>query len=414
MRVFTSAHHGEPLSAPMHLSLEQNLHRLALLFAVERATLRRLGGWLAGLPYWDAKLQVGAHLWEDAQHAEALLKRLHELKDLGAERRSVAAIERALDRVAAAGDGDAFLAGVYRCLKPWLLARYEEHLRRTDPVMDAPTVEILERIVQEKRRQVAWFSGYKPVYSPAPDPAATRSWEKTLDVVLAGVTDALDSDQPAPPDDEPPVGGGFTVFPAPVRDACFRTAHRRDGLNDPQSYDEHRLSVFWNHTQEMQFAESLGETLYESAEMPWAFHYDLARHLADEIRHTRMGCLRLEQLGIPLTRYPMLLQNYAMRAQLDPMTRFCLMTLVIEAGSFEKKRRNVEQFAAAGDEISARYESYDIRDEMMHVNFGHVWVPIMLKVYHDNRSVPELVQQCRDLLETANRGGAVVAAGGYA
>ena len=173
------------------------------------------------------------------------------------------------------------------------------------------------------------------------------------------------------------------------------------------------MSVFWNHTQEMQFAESLGETLYESAEMPWAFHYDLARHLADEIRHTRMGCTRLEQLGVPLTKYPMLLQNYAMRAQLDPMSRFCLMTLVIEAASFEKKRKNVEMFAAAGDDISARYETYDIRDEMMHVNFGHVWVPIMLKVYHDSRSVPELVQQCRDLLETANRGMAATPAGGY-
>jgi uncharacterized ferritin-like protein (DUF455 family) len=164
----------------------------------------------------------------------------------------------------------------------------------------------------------------------------------------------------------------------------------------------------------MQFAESLGETLYESAEMPWAFHYDLARHVADEIRHTSMGCARLEQLGVPLERYPMLLQNYAMRAQLDPMTRFCMMTLVIEAASFEQKRKNVERFTAEGDEISARYESYDIRDEMMHVNFGHVWVPIMLKVYHDNRSVAELVQQCRDLLDAANRGAALVPTGGYA
>jgi uncharacterized ferritin-like protein (DUF455 family) len=148
--------------------------------------------------------------------------------------------------------------------------------------------------------------------------------------------------------------------------------------------------------------------------MPWAFHFDLARHLADEIRHTRMGCTRLEQLGVPLTAYPMLVHNYAMRAQLDPRSRFCLMTLVIEAASFEKKRKNVEMFTAAGDEISARYESYDIRDEMMHVNFGHVWVPVMLKVYHDSRSVPELVQQCRDLLDTANRAVAAVPAEGYA
>ncbi len=413
----------------MTLSLDQNLAGLALLFAAERATLRRLGGWLAGIVYWDAKLSAGTHLGEDAQHAEALLKRLHELKDLGAERRVLAPIERVLDRAAAAPDGDAFLGGIYRVIKPWLLARYEEHLRHTDPVMDAPTVAILERIIADKQRQLAWFAAYRPRYSPAPDPAHTRAWEDELRAALARL--ARDGDECSPPrerreDSESSLPGShprgdathaaapFTVFLTPRRDACFRTATRREWLLHPQTDDEHRLSVFWNHTQEMQFAESLGETLYESAEMPWAFHHDLARHLADEIRHTRMGCTRLEQLGVPLDRYPMLVQNYAMRAQLDPMTRFCLMTLVIEAASFEKKRQNVERFAAAGDEISARYESYDIRDEMLHVNFGHVWVPIMLKVYHDHRSVPELVQQCRDLLEAANRGVTVAPAGGYA
>ncbi len=397
------------------LSLTQNLSRLALLFAVERGTLRRMGGWLAGIPYWDAKLAVGTHIWEDAQHAEAVLKRLHELKDLGAEHRVLAPIERVLDCAAAAENGDAFLAGLYHVVKPWLLARYEEHLRQTDPVMDAPTIALLEPIVGTKKRQLAWFASYRPRYSPAPDPTATRDSEAKLVAEFAAIDDAMDPDRAtlteSATDVSPPP---FRVFLTPQRDACFQTAHKREWLLNPQTLDEHRLSVFWNHTQEMQFAESLGETLYESAEMPWAFHHDLSRHLADEIRHTQMGCTRLEQLGVPLDRYPMLLQNYSMRAQLDPMTRFCLMTLVIEAASFEKKRQNVEQFTAAGDEISARYESYDIRDEMMHVNFGHVWVPIMLKVYHDNRSVPELVQQCRDLLEMANRGAVVAPGGGYA
>jgi hypothetical protein len=397
----------------MTIGLDENLSRLALLFAAERAVMRRMGAWLAGIPYWDAKLAVGAHIWEDAQHAEALLKRLHELKDLGAERRVVAPIESVLDRAAEAESGHPFLAGVYRVIKPWLLARYEEHARQTDAVMDAPTTEILGRIIADKRKQIGWYLGYQPEYSPRLNHEETRSWEQAIGKALELVADATDPDRVAAAEDTSSTASSFTVFLTPRRDACFQTASRRDWLLDPQTLEDHRLSVFWNHTQEMQFAESLGETLYESAEMPWAFHYDLARHLADEIRHTRMGCTRLEQLGVPLTRYPMLVHNYAMRAQLDPMSRFCLMTLVIEAASFEKKRKNVEMFAAAGDEISARYETYDIRDEMMHVNFGHVWVPIMLKVYHDSRSVPELVQQCRDLLETANRGIGATPVGGY-
>jgi len=35
----------------------------------------------------------------------------------------------------------------------------------------------------------------------------------------------------------------------------------------------------------------------------------------------------------------MLLHNYGIRTGFDPMSRYRLMTLVIEAGSFEKKRK---------------------------------------------------------------------------
>src|SRR5688572_5942181 len=165
-------------------SLNQNLSRLALLFAMERATLRRMGGWLARIPYWDAKLAVGTHLWEDAQHAEGVLKRLHELKDLGAERRTHSSTERVLERAATAEHADAFLAGIYRVVKPWLLDRYEEHLRFTDPVMDAPTVALLENVVREKQQQIGWFAAYRPRYSPALDPGATREWQRTVRVLL--------------------------------------------------------------------------------------------------------------------------------------------------------------------------------------------------------------------------------------
>jgi len=48
---------------------------------VLRATVGSIlhAAWLAGVPYWDAKLRIGEHLWSDAQDAEAVLKRLREL-----------------------------------------------------------------------------------------------------------------------------------------------------------------------------------------------------------------------------------------------------------------------------------------------------------------------------------------------
>jgi len=58
----------------------------------------------------------------------------------------------------------------------------------------------------------------------------------------------------------------------------------------------------------------------------------------------------------------------------------------------------VELFEKNGDEVSALYEGYDIRDEMLHTNLGHVLVPILLRVYHDSRSVAELTEHCRGLI----------------
>src|SRR6266545_3174447 len=48
-------------------------------YAVERMT-RILGGWLALTPELSAKLLMGRHVWDNAQHADAFGKRLPELR----------------------------------------------------------------------------------------------------------------------------------------------------------------------------------------------------------------------------------------------------------------------------------------------------------------------------------------------
>lgn len=377
---------------------------LVRAFQLERGLVRALGGWLAGVQYWDAKLALGDHLWEHARGASVLLARLHELKETSAERQESEPIARLLRVTTAARDGDDFLWGMYGTLMPFLSEKFRQWAARIDPVMDPFSRNALLGIAERTEQHREWFNKWTPLYTEQ-SPGHSAAWSDAIAVLMGridweqgtwmqgneGLPHAEDED---PSDYHPPS--------VPRRDACFRTAYvnevaRRAG----ESFEERRLAIFYNHTQEMQFAESLGAILHDTPEMPWAFHHDLARHCADEIRHTRMGCTRLEQLGDDLRNFPMLLQNYALRSKLDPMERFCMMTLVIEASSFDKKRSNVKLFAENGDTISERYESYDIRDEMMHVNFGHTWVPIMLRVAQDPRSVTVLVQHCRDVLDDA-------------
>ena len=48
------------------------------------------------------------------------------------------------------------IAGVFDVLKPHLVEVYEQTMRETDQICDAPTIEILEDIVRKTRRHISW------------------------------------------------------------------------------------------------------------------------------------------------------------------------------------------------------------------------------------------------------------------
>lgn len=388
---------------PPIASLDNTVVRLTRAFQLCRGLLRMQGAWLAGVRYWDAKLELGEHLWANALSAADLLRRLQELKETAAERQESGALSSLLTELVSVRDGDAFLHGCHGAFIPRVQAVLGGWAEETDPVMDPLSRQLLQEAAARLARQAAWYLSYEARYSPG-SPGRFPAWER----YVADLCSRFDFEKGAwtgespSRNDRPSEWEEFSGISTPSRDACFRTAWFNEVARvSGESFEEKRRTIFYNHTQEMQFAESLAAILHDTPEMPWAFHFDLARHCVDEIRHTRMGCARLEQLGENLGSFPMLLQNYSVRSKLEPIERFCLMTLVIEASSFEKKRANVRLFADHGDTVSQRYESYDIRDEMMHVNFGHTWVPIMLRVNRDTRSVNELISHCRDILDDA-------------
>jgi len=383
------------VAAPACLTAAECTADLIVFFQLEREILRYEAAWLAGVPYWDAKLKIGEHLLEDAQHGETLLKRLHELKAASAEHKQTPGVDEMLRAFSATASGDEWLHGLYGVLKPWLAAQLRDYLAHSDSLMDVPTHQAIRRILTDLDAQIAWFADYTPIFSPWEQPDVS-AWLARLRAIAAsaavrdGQVSGLQIDAGTPKD--------FTAFAGVRRDRTFKLASVRDPkytATPEQGLEERRFAIFYNHTQEMQFAESLGAVLFETAEMPWAYHHDIARHISDEVRHSRMGQERLEQLGYRLADMPMLTQNYEFRTHMDPLERFCLMTLVMEASGFEVKRANIAFFKANQDEVSVRYADYDVRDEMLHVNLGHAWVPIMLRVYHDSRSVTETVEHCR-------------------
>jgi len=127
-------------------------------YATERM-MRTLGGWLALTPELSAKLLMGRHVWDNAQHADAFGKRLPELRAHGQESEPAnAAFVVFMELLESPEDPDQTverLVGVYRVLKPHLIATYERHLGLANGVYEPPTRRILGRCIEDERRHVA-------------------------------------------------------------------------------------------------------------------------------------------------------------------------------------------------------------------------------------------------------------------
>src|SRR4249920_2634682 len=166
-------------------------------YAVERMT-RILGGWIALTPELSAKLLLGRHVWDSAQHADILGKRLPELRaPAQVSEPANAAFVAFMNAIEAPERPDQSverLVGVYRVLKPHLIASYEDHLHRTNSVYEPPTERILLRLIEEERRHVAAGSTILRHLSATPGLAERgEAWRAQLEELLrvaGGVTGA--------------------------------------------------------------------------------------------------------------------------------------------------------------------------------------------------------------------------------
>jgi hypothetical protein len=115
-----------------------------------------LAAWTPTTPEMEVKVVLGRHIWEHAQHADALGKRTHELRQPEHFTLAPAADYRTiLEDVAQSSDTSSRLGNFYDVLVPGLVARYNAYLQGTDRLLDEPSVVIIERIIRDLDRQRA-------------------------------------------------------------------------------------------------------------------------------------------------------------------------------------------------------------------------------------------------------------------
>ncbi|MGH7665270.1 MAG: hypothetical protein ACRENI_13420 [Gemmatimonadaceae bacterium] len=378
-------------AARVGFPVAENVRRMLRLHWAERRLMFIALAHLPATPEWEVKCALALHQWQDGEHANALLRRIAEMRS-PAPRMDAApdpALDAFLEEVLRARDTVELLAGIYTVGRRALAAAYAGHIARTNPLADQPTVRLMRVALAEQEQALAWGQRAVAALCARDDNALDRAdrWTRHLTAYLmqAGGIAGDDHRAVAEQGELPPprASAAFAPDAHPRRDARFRGQYDFDFpphtvYNAPGvPADERNLALLCKRTLEMDVPEMIASIILERPEMPWEFVLDYSRQLWDEARHAMLGTVALEARGIDWSAIPLNV-GFALRLNIHatPLERQVMLygieqTLMPgETG----KRSEYETAVAAGDALSAHFHDYDWADEVLHARIGRRWM----------------------------------------
>jgi hypothetical protein len=360
----------------------ENARRFSNYHHAERELVHLLGGWVARIPETAVKILVGTHIWDDAQHLEAIHQRLKELR-YPSELPACPSVEYAafLDTLDQAEDTAQFLVGIYRILKPRLIAACQLHLSQCDPLIDEPSIRLLQRIIADETRAVLEGRQALDALVTAPEMESLLLWQARLEKMAQALGDlgaqplrkGLKRQWPAP-----------RLLPLNRREAGMQvnedlvfsyTPESSDGLGWRSRHPEEFARVVHSQVDaEMVAAEIMGRNIYEYPAMPLPFHVAMARQVWDEVRHAHIAVKFLERVGKKFGDYPVTHLGYSHHYAFDLLGRLIMFNRISEGGAMcGASQQSKEILAAGGDPKVAEYFDYIFADEVAHVYNGDHW-----------------------------------------
>ncbi len=403
------------------LAAVQDMARLLrLLFEVEREFVRTATTLIYRVGEPELKYLLCQHVWESAGHARFLRERGRELSGFGNSESVRYSIRRIFNEAVMPTDGAVALAGFYRVLKPALLEAYSHYLRVTDHLADWPSKKLVEEFIADEQRHAReiepFFAvtaerngGFKPPIPTAHD--AANNWIAHLTAALADLGGWFGERAPVPlPVDfswahtrrayaHPPTcnRGKYPTCSSVFSFDPAETPIVRPWLVDPKTDARViRLMVYVWLMMEMDAVDYLATIFYDTPEAAFDLHYDMARHLWDESRHSQFGFRQLPKLGVDLMTLEHSLDLYTILVQMPPHERYAMMTMEFEAGSFPTKALVMDRVRELNDFEADTLLAFDRNDEQNHVRYGHRWLPEIMALCGDTRPVAEFVQATQE------------------
>ncbi len=138
----------------MTLSVHDRAAAIATFRFIEVKLMEVVAAWTPSTPEMEVKVMFGRHIWDFAQHADILGKRTFELRlpeqhSLRPAEPYAALLQSAL---AVTGTSER-LATLYDAIVPGVERRYRIYISQTDPILDDPSIVLLDRILRDLERQ---------------------------------------------------------------------------------------------------------------------------------------------------------------------------------------------------------------------------------------------------------------------
>ncbi|MBE7502797.1 MAG: DUF455 family protein [Verrucomicrobiales bacterium] len=348
------------------------------LYRTIRETLRAMAGRLTGVAGWEAKKLLAHDVWLDAEHANGIRQRVLELRfpRVDVEVDLDHALLAVLDHLPSTQSDAEFLAGVYRVVKPEVLAAVERYLEQSDPLDDAPSHRGLRWVRDELREQLQQFASLWATVPPA-EQAAAQPWEDWVRAALAEAGGVFGQDSGRPRLSRPGFSDRprYEIPPEPQRDPRWLPAVTQVPPRPPRTPQEQQIWVAIDHMNEIWASELAGALMWHHRGLPWSLYYDAARWTYDEMRHAMMGERRLLAYGFdPGVDVPIVPDHWRGVGGRGGLEAMLFVVHGLEQGGPQWKAQLRSELWQLGDPYSAQDCDYDWADESGHIRYGQEWI----------------------------------------
>lgn len=373
------------------LTVQQNLERLGKYQYVEMQMMELMGSWAYRMVDPEIKIGFGRQMYQDSVHADLLGKRIPELKGRSAHFQNISPsneFTRLLERIWQSKGDLLRITGLYRVLKPALVAAYESHLQSVELPADEPTAYILRHITDEEKDHIAWAEQIiaRLAHEPS-DQKSAASLQAELSEELYAAGGIWGEGKPT---------GTYTFKKthshsiAPVRDARWKIIDAPDEFTEKNwSFDttegkQHLLHDLLNS--EFITVERMGRIVADCPDIPWQMKMDMVHQAWDEARHAEIVQRRLEELGGYVGMFNTSCWGWEQDVnRADPLERLALSNMTFESESCKHLRDWIRKAKIQNDTRSVQLLEFLLADEVNHVLYGVHWIDELTKTDPDRR-----------------------------